>query len=163
VVEPERFADAVWAGDLPAVEALLAAGADPNAHDGRRMAPLHLAIEQMWVEVARRLVAAGADIHRDSGQGWTPLAHAIDIESDSAWQRHREVGHETTELTELLLAAGAEPTEKAYEVAREYANQKAWALLERYKRQAEPLYGRQESAPRTGAENPPPKNDSLDA
>src|SRR5688572_6250841 len=104
MVDPKLFAKAVWAGDLPAVEALLADGADPNAADGDRQPPLHLAIEQMWVEVARRLIAAGAEVNRDrdTGQGWTPLVHAIDIESDAALQRHDEVGHETTALTELL-------------------------------------------------------------
>jgi ankyrin repeat protein len=138
VEEPKRFAEAVWTGDLPAVEAMLAAGADPNATHGDHQPPLHLAIEQMWVEVARRLVAAGAEVNRDDGQGWTPLVHAIDIESDAAWQSHHEAGRETTALTELLLAAGAVPTGRAYEVARRYENQKALVLLGRYERPAQP-------------------------
>ena len=66
------------------------------------------------------------------GPGWTPLVHAIDIESDAAWQAHYETGHESTELTELLLASGAVPTKRAFEVAEGYGNQKALALLRQY-------------------------------
>ena len=66
------------------------------------------------------------------GPGWTPLVHAIDIESDAAWQAHYETGHESTELTELLLASGAAPTKRAFEVAEGYGNEKALALLRKY-------------------------------
>jgi hypothetical protein len=67
------------------------------------------------------------------GDGWTPLVHAIDIESDAAWQAHHETGHESTELTELLLASGSVPTKRAFEVAEGYGNQKALALLRAYR------------------------------
>lgn len=116
---------------MPAVEALLADGADPNAADGNRNPPLYLAIEQQWVPLVWRLVAAGADVNCDLGQGWTPLVHAIDIESDAAWQVHHEEGHESTELTSFLLTAGAVPNERAIEVAKNYRNRKALALLKR--------------------------------
>ncbi len=66
------------------------------------------------------------------GPGWTPLVHAIDIESDAAWQAHHETGHESTELTALLLASGAVPTNRAFEIAENYGNEKALALLRRY-------------------------------
>jgi hypothetical protein len=68
----------------------------------------------------------------DLGQGWTPLAHAIDIESDAAWQAHYETGRESTALTELLLASGAVPTKRAFEIAEGCANRKALALLRQY-------------------------------
>ncbi len=134
MLEAKRFADAVWAGDLPAVEAMIAAGADVNAAeaDGHPL-PLHLAIEQQWIEIVQRLIAAGAEVNRDLGHGWrTPLVHAIDIESDAAAQKFQEPGHASTEPTELLLAAGAVPTEEAFQVARDYGNGRALALLERY-------------------------------
>jgi ankyrin repeat protein len=136
MVEATQFADAVWAGDLPAVEAMIAAGADVNAPGAEDLpTPLHLAIEQQWIEIVQRLIAAGADVNRDTPVCFgTPLAHAIDIESDAASQRYGEPGHESTELTALLLAAGAVPTEKAFETARAYGNQRALALLERYAR-----------------------------
>jgi hypothetical protein len=77
-------------------------------------------------------VTAGADINRDLGQGWTPLAHAIDIESDAAWQRHHEPGRTNAELTEMLLKAGAIPTERAFELASAYGNEKVLVLLRSY-------------------------------
>ena len=132
MAEPQRFAEAVAIGDLAAVESMLASGADPNATSESRWPPLLLAIEQQHGEIARRLIAAGADVNRDLGQGWTPLVHAIDIESDAAWQVHQEPGHESTDLIELLLAAGAVPTERAFEVAEGYGNRKALELLRRY-------------------------------
>ncbi len=66
------------------------------------------------------------------GPGWTPLVHAVDIESDVAWQAHHETGHESTELTELLLASGAVPSERAFEIAESYGNEKALTLLRRH-------------------------------
>lgn len=129
----EQFCDAVWAGDLPTVEAMIAAGVDVNAApaDGRSR-PLHLAIEQQRVEIVRQLIKAGADVNLDLGEGWTPLEHAIDIESDAAWQAHQATGCETTELSELLLASGAVPTKRAFEEAASYNNQRALELLRRH-------------------------------
>lgn len=100
--------------------------------------PLWLAIEHERVEEIRQLVADGADINADWGAGWSPLVHAIDLESDSAWQRHHEPGHESTELAEVLLSLGAVPTEEAFAIARRYQNQKALALLEKHRRHADP-------------------------
>ena len=133
MVDPKRFAEAIRSGDVEAVESMIAGGADVNALAPEAyFSPLETAIEQMHAEIVRKLVAAGADVNRDTGEGWTPLAHAIDIESDSAWQAHYELGHETTELTEILLEAGAIPTNRALGVAQSYNNQKACALLHRY-------------------------------
>jgi ankyrin repeat protein len=130
-VQAARFCEAVWQGDLAAVEAMIAAGADVNATDPPHDPPLHLAIEQQWVEIVRRLIRAGSEVNRELRDGWTPLAHAIEIESDSAWEAHGEIGHESTELTELLLAAGSVPTARVFEIARAYDNRKALALLQK--------------------------------
>lgn len=124
-----ELSSAVWAGDLKAVDALIAAGADVNVSDGEGRQPLHLVIEQQWVEIVQRLIAAGAEVNRDLGDGWTPLAHAIDIECDGAAQNNREP---STQLTEALLKAGAIPTERASALAAFYRNEKALALLRRY-------------------------------
>jgi hypothetical protein len=140
MVRPASLIDAILDDDLRAVEAAIAAGADVNALPASgHQPPLHVAIEHRRVEIIRRLIAAGALLNRelsmpgwDLGQGWTPLVHAIDIESDAAWQAHHETGHESTELTELLLASGAAPTKRAFEVAQGYDNHKALALLRRY-------------------------------
>jgi ankyrin repeat protein len=132
MVDVKEFSLAVWSGDLDAVNAMIAAGADVNAADDARDPPIHLAIEQEWLAIARRLIEAGALLNRDLRDGWTPLVHAIDIESDGAWQAHHENGHEATELTELLLSAGAIPTNRAFEIARMYDNRKALALLSKH-------------------------------
>ena len=127
----EELAAAVWAGNLSGVEAFIATGGDVNAiAEGRFSPPLYYAIEQMHVEIARRLIAAGADINYDLGQGQTAVFHAIDIESDCASQRGLPPNETSTELTELLLAAGAIPTEEAFQLARAYDNRQALSLLE---------------------------------
>ena len=101
----------------------IAAGADVNAFPGGgHQPPLHVAIEHQRVEIIRCLIAAGALLNGElsmpdwdfGGPGWTPLVHAIDIESDAAWQAHHETGHESTELTALLLASAlSRPTERS--------------------------------------------------
>jgi hypothetical protein len=55
--------------------------------------------------------------------------HAIDIESDAALQTNHKKGRESIAMTEILLAAGAVPTCRAYDVARSYDNRNALALL----------------------------------
>ena len=61
-------------GDGWAVEALLGAGAEPDAREGARgRAPLHAAAD--W-RCARALCAAGADIEATDGDGMTPLQRA---------------------------------------------------------------------------------------
>jgi ankyrin repeat protein len=134
MIEPGQFAEAVWAGDIAGVEAMIAAGIDVNApSENGRQPPLHLAIEQQRPEIVRRLIAAGAEVNGDLGRAWTPLAHAIDIESDAASQAGRSPDEVSTELVELLLAAGALPTERAFELAESYGNHKVLSLLRRAK------------------------------
>ena len=133
--------DAIYENDLGAVETAIVNGADINALPaGGDLPPVHLAIEHQRVEVLRRLIAAGALLNRElsmpgwdfGGPGWTPLVHAIDIESDAAWQAHYETGNESTALMELLLVSGAVPTKRAFEIAEGYGNEKALALLRQY-------------------------------
>jgi hypothetical protein len=134
--------EAIHNDDVVALESAIAAGADINASPaGDYEPPIFLAIEHKRVEMVRRLIAAGAQLNQQlsevpgwkfGGEEWTPLVHAIDIESDSAWQAHHETGHESTELTELLLVAGAVPTRHAFEIAEQYGNNKALELLRHY-------------------------------
>jgi ankyrin repeat protein len=131
VVGMTELSNAVWAGDAAAVDAAIRAGVDVNAVVDDRQPPLHLAIEQMEVGIVRRLVEAGALVNRDLGQGWTPLTHAVDIESDAACQAGQSPDQVSTALTELLLAAGAIPNGRAIEIATAYGNSKALALLRR--------------------------------
>jgi hypothetical protein len=127
--------DSAGAADGEALAARILA--DLDAAPDPPCPPLSQAIEHQRVEEVRQLIAAGADVNYELGGGWTPLVHAIDIESDTAAQRHAEPFRPSTELTELLLAAGAMPTEEAFAVARRYQNREALAVLERYQRQAE--------------------------
>jgi hypothetical protein len=140
-VEAVSLIDAICDNDLCAVDAAIARGVDINALPASgHQPPLHVAIEHQRLEIVRRLIGAGAKLNGElsmpgwdfGGPGWTPLVHAIDIESDGAWQAHHETGHESTELTELLLASGAVPTKRAFAIARDYGNEKALALLRQY-------------------------------
>lgn len=124
-----RMTDAIRRGDLEAVATLIRSGADVNAVDDPHWPPLHQAIEHQRVEIVRRLIAAGVAVNRDVGQGWTPLAHAIDIESDAASQAGLSPDDISTELVELLLAAGAVPTKRAFELVAAYNSHKALSLL----------------------------------
>jgi|GEM_PF-2138401 len=134
MVDPKQLADAVWSGDRAMVDALLVAGADPNLAEEDRWPPIHLAIEVGHKEIIRRLIAAGADINRALEKGFTPLAHAIDVESDVAWQRFCEPNRASTELTELLLDAGAIPSSEAFRLAQDYGNRRALDALHRRQR-----------------------------
>lgn len=130
MVDPERFREAVYEGDLAAVQAMIGKGVHVNANpDDHYYSPLHLAVEQGWLSIITTLLDAGADIEQKTELGWTPLAHAIEMESDTAWQVHQEMGRESCEVTQLLLARGAAPTPFAFEVATECQHQKALALL----------------------------------
>ena len=131
--DARRLAEAVWAGNVAQVKALIAAGVDVNRADSTCDPPLHLAIEQMEVEVARLLIAAGADVNRKLGKGWTPLAHAVDVESDAAAQEGLTIDQVSTALTEMLLSAGATPCEHAIELAQKYGNHKVLLLILRAK------------------------------
>lgn len=134
----KTLSDAVWNRDLAEVNRQIARGVDVNTIDPVRWwPPLHLAIEQRAIEIVKVLIAAGADVNRSLENDWTPLAHAVDIESDAAWQSGLQTDHTSTELTTLLLAAGAIPCKRAVKIAREYQNHKAMVLLEAAQRAAQ--------------------------
>jgi ankyrin repeat protein len=121
---------AAWDGDLVALDRLLATNVDVNATPERHDWPaLHAAIEQMEFEAVRRLVRAGADVNLEQPCGWTPLQHAVDIESDAAHQRDVPREEMPTDLIELLLSLGARPTAEALNTAERYGNPRASAVL----------------------------------
>jgi ankyrin repeat protein len=90
------LAQAVKAGNLPAVRALVKSGADVNARSGDGSTPLLWAAHKSNVEIARVLVAAGAAVDAPSDYGITPLLQASRT-GDAA-------------MVDLLLQAGAHPS-----------------------------------------------------
>jgi uncharacterized protein len=68
--------DAVAAGDLARVEALLAGGADPNPFDAEGRTPLATAAENGHEELVRTLLAGGADPSLTDRMGESALTKA---------------------------------------------------------------------------------------
>ena len=108
-----QLVEAAADGDLGAVEALIAAGADPNARiDG--YPALQFAVRDGTVEIVQALLAAGADVNA-FGE-WVP---GCCQDRDTALHQavrywdvcvDRDFGHcsERAEVVQVLLAAGAD-------------------------------------------------------
>lgn len=99
------LAQAAWDGDLGRIRALLQAGVDIDAEDRRGLSPIHAAVENSQTAALELLLSKGADPDRLNGDGWTPLAHAIELELDTASGR----GRPEPELSSLLIRWGADP------------------------------------------------------
>ena len=124
---------AVYFQNLDMTRQLLEAGADPNrSFDGSGFPPMGAAIEQAWLPGLQLLLAYGGDINVRKYGGWTPLIHAVDIESDGAWQSGEPA---CLDLLRFLLRHGADPTlrddrgECAADLARRYGWDEAVQLL----------------------------------
>jgi ankyrin repeat protein len=85
---------AVVTANREAIDALLGAGASPDAPDEDRNAPLHHAARMGDVEVTRALLAAGATVSARNKAGRTPLMEAARLGQ--------------AEIVEALLGAGAD-------------------------------------------------------
>lgn len=84
-------------GDERLVEMLLRAGADPDtmrndADDPR--APLHVAVEELYIDVVKLLLYYGADVNTEDGDGSTPIHYAMRIGG--------------VEMARLLMSYGAD-------------------------------------------------------
>lgn len=118
--------DAARAGDLVALESLLAAGADPRAAGRGGEAALHVAAARGHVELVRRLIGAGVPIDGVEFDGDTALVNA-------AWFGHAEV-------VRVLLEAGADPSitgsvgAPAIDLARQRGHSKAVRVLREFAR-----------------------------
>lgn len=89
---------AIRAGDMTAVQAAVAGGADVNALDERGMPPIGLAALLGKPDIIAYLAANGADVSRNDRFGFTPLMNAA-IRGQP-------------EAARVLLALGADPTLK---------------------------------------------------
>lgn len=88
---------AAYMGHLAAVSLLLDAGADPNTLSENPIgaAPLHSALSNGFVSIAKTLVKRGADPNLAAAGGWTPLHYCADIGD--------------AELAQWLMERGAMP------------------------------------------------------
>jgi uncharacterized protein len=76
---------AAYVGDLIAISALIAHGADVNDQANiARITPLHAAAEEDHLAVVKRLVAAGADLKRVEVNGYTAGSRA-------GWREHWKI------------------------------------------------------------------------
>jgi len=89
---------AAFFGQPAAVKALIAAGADVNAHatNALKVTALHAAVAGRNQEVIKAVLAAGADPNARQQSGFLPI-HEAGVNANRA-------------LAELLLAHGADPT-----------------------------------------------------
>lgn len=72
----EPLFEAIRAGDVSRVQALIAAGADVNAKGEGGMTPLMTAAHLGHLQIVRDLLAAGADVRAEDDRGYTALFHA---------------------------------------------------------------------------------------
>ena len=108
-----QLLSAVEEGDLVAVKAALAAGADVNAKAEHDMSPLLTACFNGFAEIAEALIAAGADAKARNRHKWTPLTitvhgAAMAPEGNQGVKSRRNF----VSLLKFLLEHGGDPNEK---------------------------------------------------
>jgi hypothetical protein len=99
----EELLSSAWAGDDEQFDDALRRGASHAARDGCGATPLHYAASSGDAHLVRRLIALGADVDVAIDGRLTPLVNA-------ATNDHAEV-------IEILLRAGAQPSDEAVEAA----------------------------------------------
>lgn len=72
----ETLQDAAKAGDLEAVQRIIANGRDVNEKDGRGISPLGVAVGFNKLPIIQALLEAGADVEITDPKGNTPLHYA---------------------------------------------------------------------------------------
>ncbi|HEY0312916.1 MAG TPA: ankyrin repeat domain-containing protein [Allosphingosinicella sp.] len=92
---------------------LLVRGADVNALDKSRLAPLHIAAQNGNVPIIRLLVAHGAHLNARDARGWTPLDRAMKWHHAEAAEALRSLGARATVPDGSAPAAAPAPPAKA--------------------------------------------------
>jgi ankyrin repeat protein len=113
-------------GDVAAVQALLAVGADVNVRDYFNQTPLHYAAAAGHKDVAELLLASGADVDVVDRWAETPLYYAVDggykdvvellltrgagihmKDTRGRTPLHAAISYDNDEIVEMLIAKGA--------------------------------------------------------
>lgn len=89
---------AIWQGNKPMVDVLLALGASLDVKDTGGNSPLHLAVSRNQYDVAKELLDSGTNPNVENTKGWTPMDNAV---SDN-----------NTDMAHLLLYYGGKPRQR---------------------------------------------------
>jgi ankyrin repeat protein len=99
----KQLSKAMAAGDLAGVIAALDAGADVNhVNPTTSICPIHVAVKQGKLDIARVLLERGADVNTQTKAGWTPMHFAVNKSSIEMAELLRDFGGKSDTLNEWL-------------------------------------------------------------
>lgn len=110
-------ADALAAASV-VIDALLAAGADPNATEGAGNSTLTMAAQRCPGVIVQRLLDAGGDVKHRSPQGWGPLSMALAVKNKSSARVLIEHGARLPAATVDRMSAKANEDPELQELLR---------------------------------------------
>lgn len=99
--------DAVFEGNLNAVNHHLDTGIDINSKNRVGNTALHYAAYKADHKIARLLIFRGAKVNAKGDDGHTPLDWAFELKTPNAWLRANKGESDRTKLIDLLRKHGA--------------------------------------------------------
>ena len=72
----QKFLELIYQNKLKQLDEMLAAGANPNVSDSKRVSPIHYAARSGNVEALKRLYDKGANLETAVFGGWTAFHYA---------------------------------------------------------------------------------------